>query len=189
MSSAMAAYWGGQKRPMRARNDTELAATVRQHVLTAAGRTSLTGDRLDKLILAQVKTRFPRAVDTFGKDAIVALLHRPEGGCSWCPRKPVPTATAALRKLLGSMCRGCRIRSDAQPVAQDETRHIAAVVAAGLKPEAAANLRTSEQIADYRRRLEALNRAKLPPRAATGVIRPVTRKTPAPNYYRPGRPR
>jgi hypothetical protein len=167
--------------------DVELAGVVRQHVLTAFSQTSLTGDRRDKLLLAQVRNRWPTAVDAFGERAIVAVAGRPPDGCSWCVLDPMPTPTAALRRLLGAQCFDCRVRVDAQPIAQRETEHVNGLVAAGFRPQAAANLRTSEQIADYRRRLDALNRAKLPPRAATGVIRPAARKAPDPPYYRRGR--
>jgi len=147
---------------MRPETDVELAGVVRRHVLTAFSQTSLTGDRRNKLLLAQVKNRWPTAVDTFGSDAIVAVAGRPPDGCSWCVLDPMPTPTAALRALLGSMCKDCRVRADAQPIAEREAEHVNGLVAAGFRPQAAANLRTPDQVADYKRRLDSLSRAKIP---------------------------
>jgi hypothetical protein len=185
------AFAGRSGRQSMQPSDVALARQVRQAVQQLAGRSRLTGDALDRQALALVKTQYRRAIDLLGTEVVIALTRRLDpGACSWCKvrelcknnRKPLPQPAPTLRAALGSQCPRCEVAWNAAAVAEREQPHVDGLVSAGFKPQASGNLRSAEQIADYRRRLDALDRAKLPPR-------PATRKTPVPSYYQPRRQR
>ena len=159
----------------RMRPDTaaELGQAVRRTVWQHAGRLSGSATSRDRQLIALVAERHPGAVETLGEPAITALLREPAPGlCAWdCARllaaasgEPPPAPTTSRRALLGPQCTGCRIQVQVERAAAAERAHVAGLVAAGFRPEAAANLRTPEQVADYTRRLRGLENATLPPR-------------------------
>ena len=141
------------------------AKAARQLVLAGRWRTLPTRDTEAKIRMA-LRSRRPWVLPLLPTDAMDALvaLGQPGGRCGWChapaglPRNEVTSA------ILGDGCTSCRVAWEAAAAAVRERPHVRQLVAAGFRPEAAANLRTPEQIADYTRRLRVLDRAKLPPR-------------------------
>jgi hypothetical protein len=174
----------------------ELGAQVRAALWDFYGSTRTQGDARDRLGVAMVRNRFPATRELFSDAALTAVLREPgPGRCSWDHYRelarergePPLVPSPELFGLLGRQCGGCRTHFAAQAVAERERPYVAALVAAGFKPEASGSLRSAKQVAAAKVSLDSLTNAKLPPRA-TGVIWPAS-KTPAPSYYRPGRPR
>jgi hypothetical protein len=174
----------------------ELGAQVRAALWRFYASTRTQGVARDRLGIAMVRSQFPATRGLFSDAALTAVLREPErGACSWDAYRDLahergeapPVPSPALFGLLGSQCGGCRTHFAAQAVAERERPHVAALVAAGFKPEASGSLRSAKQVAAAKASLDSLTNAKLPPRA-TGAIW-AAGKTPAPSYYRRGRPR
>jgi hypothetical protein len=140
-----------------------------------------------------------------GKDLRAGCCHWGAAAMQRSP-EPEPPRTEVLLALLGNPCSGCQQRwSKAEATAaaaQREREHVAELTAAGFKPAAFGRLRTDEEVAAYKRSLESLTDAKLPPRPTgaiwpagqeppglTAAARSAARMVPPPSYYRPGRPR
>jgi hypothetical protein len=158
---------------MRPDTATELGRQVRQTVHRHAGRLRGSQDSRDRQMVALVSERHPGAVEQLGETSIAALLREPGPGlCSWdaarvlaaASGEPAPAPTESRRALLGAQCASCRIQVQVDRATATERAYVAGLVAAGFRPEAAANLRTPEAIADYTRRLRGLENATLPPR-------------------------
>lgn len=164
-------------------DDVELGRQLRQAAWEVANRTAVRGPRRDTLVLATMRNRFgPAAVDRFGPEAITALLRQPGPGmCAWdalrvlCaaggPPKSTPDPTPGLRALLGAMCGRCKVHFAAREVADQEREHVAGLTAAGLRPEAAATLRTDAQVARQAAAVRATEQARRAP-APTGMLWP-----------------
>jgi hypothetical protein len=174
----------------------ELGAQARAALWRFFASTRTQGVARDRLGVATVRSQYPATRGLFSDAALAAVLREPgSGACSWDAYRdlaadygePPPVPSPDLFGLLGSQCGGCKTHFAAQAVAERERPHVAALVAAGFKPEASGSLRSAKQVAAAKVSLDSLTNAKLPPRA-TGAIWPAG-KTPPPSYYRPGRPR
>lgn len=150
-----------------------VAVTKAAKQLVQAGKWRTLPGRDDRAkILTALKDRLPFALGLVQVDALVALAKQPpSGGCYWCsalvqrlPDRPELERTADTVAALGEGCATCRARWAAAAVAQQEAAHVAALVAAGFRPEAAAHLRTAEQVSEHTRSLRSLGSAKPPPR-------------------------
>jgi hypothetical protein len=162
-------------------DDAELGRQLRAATWEVGNRTSTTGVRRDRLVLAAMRNRFgAAAVERFGAENIVALLRVPGlGMCNWCaarvlhatasPPKPMPTPTPGLSALLGAQCSRCKVAFAAREVADRERDHLDAVTAAGLRPQAAASVRTPEQLARRATAARTTEQARCNP-APTGVL-------------------
>jgi hypothetical protein len=156
----------------------QLGAQARAALWRFSASTRTEGAARDRLGIATVRSQFPATRGLFSDAALAAVLRPPQPGrCSWDhylklarergESPPVPSPE--LVGLLGRPCSSCRTHFAAQVVAAREDAHVASLVAAGYTPADAA----------YRR---------LGHPRATGAIWSAG-KTPAPSYYRPGRPR
>jgi hypothetical protein len=137
MTSAKDAYAGGQRRPMAPRSDTEFATQLRPAIWKATtGLTAPPGPARDKALLRVIRNHYPKALDAFPEEALLAAGTQLAGGaCSWCALrlrsalagKPTPRPSEELRGLLGEPCRKrCRPVFDAQQVAKRERATLAA---------------------------------------------------------------
>jgi hypothetical protein len=137
MTSAMSAYWGQRKRPMRARNGQELGEQARRALWRFSSTTALRGTQRDRAGVAFVRSHFPATRGMFTDDQLAAVLQEPPAGrCSWdnleaLPAKPTPE----LVGLLGRPCAHCRVGFEAAKVAARERPLYAA--AAQHRPTAA----------------------------------------------------
>jgi hypothetical protein len=189
----------------------EEAGQLRQFLLSSkvSSTTLADGADRDRQVLGLVGARFPKALASFGRPSILALTRAlGPGMCSWCAasvmaagsHEPAPDLdSAAHRALLGSPCTRCQTRHQAAKVADRERAHLDQVVASGLRPQAAARLRTIEQVQRHAAAIQKLQQDP-PPVAPTGmlwaagpeppeVIAALTaaarRQPPDPAYYRP----
>jgi hypothetical protein len=151
--------------------DPIAAAKASKRLVQAGEWQRLPGRDDQTKILLAIKSKIPWALGQVPVDGLLALTKQPPpGGCSWCSQvvvrtpKPELERTEANLALLGGGCTSCRVRWEAAAVAAREAAHIDQLVAAGFRPQAAANLRTPEQVAAYTRSLRALENAKPPPR-------------------------
>jgi hypothetical protein len=152
-------------------DDAELGARVRQATWDAAGRTLAVGAARERHVVAMVRAKHPRALDVVPEEAIAALLHEPPPGrCNWDrfraamaeAGKQLPSPPpAGLAAALGSMCARCKVAFDQLKVAEREAGHIAAVVAAGLKPSAAGRYRSAALARRVAAEIETLRQAPL----------------------------
>jgi len=155
------------------RTPISAATAARQLVLAGRWRTLPSRDTEAKIRMA-LRSRHPWVLPLLPTDAMDALvaLGQPGGRCGWCHAPAGLARNEITTAILGTGCGSCQIAGEAAAVLVRERPHVRQLVAAGFKPEASANLRSAEQVADYTRRLRALDRAKLPPRP-----------TPEPAYY------
>jgi hypothetical protein len=167
--------------PRMKATETEVAGQLRQFLLSGkVSNTTVTdGANHDRQVLGLVGAQFPKAVAALGCPSILALTRAlGPGTCSWCAaamiaagdHEPAPDLdSAAHRALLGTPCRRCLTRHQATQVADREASHLDQVVAAGLRPQAAARLRTS---AEVQRHAAAVRKLAQSPRpvAPTGVM-------------------
>jgi len=127
-----------------------------------------------------------------GKDLRAGCCHWGAAAMQRSP-EPEPPRTPVLLALLGNPCSGCQQRwrkaEATAAVVEREREHVAGLTAAGFKPVAAGRLRTDEQVAAYRRSLDSLTNAKLPPRPTGAIWAAGRQQPPPPSYYIPGRPR
>ena len=168
--------WPRMKAP-----ETEVAGQLRQFLLSGkvASTTVTDGANRDRQVLGLVGARFPKALAAFGRPALLALTRTlGPGACSWCAasliaagdHEPAPSLDSAPhRALLGSSCRRCAGRHERTKVAAREASHLDQVVAAGLRPQAAARLRTAEQVQRHAAGIQRL-KENPPPPAPTGVL-------------------
>jgi hypothetical protein len=117
--SAMAAYAGNQRRPMRARDDGELGQQIRYALWKFASQTGLRGVRRDQAAITLVRNRYPASRGVFSDQAIAATIRQvgDSGACHWdalrvltaAADEAMPTQpTSALLGLLGRPCARCR---------------------------------------------------------------------------------
>jgi hypothetical protein len=156
------------------RDNAELGTQIRQSLWRFASTTALSGTPRSKAAVAMVRSHFPASRSVFTNDQLAAVLQEPPAGrCSWDGLEALPDRpTPELVGLLGQPCAHCRVGFDAGRVAKRERAMLAAA-------------------------------AQHPPTAATGYVWPsgsepvglvaaareaARRKTPAPSYYRRGRP-
>jgi hypothetical protein len=179
--TASSAYWGNQRRPVKARTDAELGEQVRNALWKFAGRTSLRGVARDRAAVALIRNRVPAAKGVFSDAQLAAVLReKADGSCSWCALRvltaagdePMPDQpTPGLLALLGRPCARCRVDFDAGKVAARERRLLAS---------------------GYRRRVVgpqptgAIWPAGKEPPGLTAAARAGARRKPdPPSYYRP----
>ena len=135
--SAMAAYAGGQQRPMRARDDAELGEQLRRALWSFASRTRLIGTRRDQAAITLIRNRYPASRGVFTDAQLAATIREVGDGavCHWCALRvltaaadePMPDQpTPALVGLLGQPCARCKVAFAAGEVAERERRLLAA---------------------------------------------------------------
>jgi hypothetical protein len=169
------------------RDPVMVARAARRLIQSGDWQQRIANDPRTKVMMS-LKAKMPWAVGHLPVDGLVALTK--ESGCHWCaavvqrlPDRPELEHTEANLALLGEGCQGCRTRWEAAAVADREAAHVDQLVAAGFRPQAAANLRTPEQVADYTRRLRGLETAKLPPRPRPSASSARRRRNSDPPYY------
>ena len=161
--------------------ETEQAGQLRLFLLSGkvASTTVTGGANRDRQVLGLVGAQFPKALAAFGRPALLALTRAlGPGTCSWCAaamiaaggHEPAPSLDSAPhRALLGSPCRRCATRHERAKVAAREADHLDQVVAAGLRPHAAARLRSSAEVKRHAHAIQRL-RENPPPPAPTGTL-------------------
>jgi hypothetical protein len=165
---------GGRMQP----TGPELGAHIRTALWQFSASTRTQGTARDRAGVAMVRSQFPASRGVFSDAALAAVLRPPpQDRCAWDAYRelaheggePPPVPSPDLFGLLGRQCGPCKTHFAAQVVADRERTHVASLTAAGIRPELSGVLRSPEQVARYQRG--------------------AARKTPAPSYYRPGRPR
>jgi hypothetical protein len=150
----------------------ELGTQARAALWRFYASTRTQGVARDRLGVATVRNQYPATRGVFSDAALTAVLREPKPGhCSWdhyrdlaaSSGEPPPVPSPELFGLLGSQCGGCRTHFAAQVVAERERQDLTRIAGGAPTPAAVAGL----------------ERAR----------RTLARRTPAPSYYTPGRPR